>query len=783
MKAIIMAGGEGSRLRPLTCDCPKPMMQLMNQPVMQYALALLKKHGITQIAATLGYLPDSIIDYFADGEDFGVSLQYFIEKTPLGTAGGVRQAKDFLDETFIVLSGDGITDLNISEAIRFHREHNALATLVLKHEDNPLDYGVVSVDRENRVQRFYEKPDWSDVLSDTINTGIYILEPEVLDLIPENGVYDFGHDLFPALVEVGRPVYGYVMQGYWCDIGDVRAYLAATADAMKGHIRMDGIFAKPNHVVQMPGAVVDRSAILEGPCLIGPNAQVHAGAYVGPYSVIGRDCIVGEQASVKRAILWPGAQLEPQAHARGCVLASNAVLGQNAQAYEESVLGTGARIGERAVLLPGIKLWPGKQGADGERLEANLVWGGRREQSFMEGTLPIDSPTQATRSAQACAAVLKPRELLLGRTASTVSAAMWHAAAAGAMAQGVQVLDAGVCSLPQLRHALSTMRCDGAALVCDDRLIPLNDHGARILMRQQRSISTLNARQDFSCPFSGITRPVIDAGQTDLTYIAKTADQFAANPTEAASVALYAQSPHLLSLAERSFLRAGLDIRTEWQDACMELVSGEIGIWLDDVGEHAVFSDEHGALTESEQQLLLAWTALECGEHTLLLPVSATRAIQDLAERYDARAEYIAGEPALWMNELVNRQPLQFIMHFDGIQAALITLSLLTKRRLTLAQWKQSMPNVFRQNRSIPITPSETGRILHAFAEHEHNVELGGGIRFSRDNGWAWICPDESRPEFRIVTESHNAEFASELCDFCETELKRLSGASASDPQ
>ena len=194
MKAIIMAGGEGTRLRPLTCDCPKPMIQLMNRPVMQYALALLKSHGVTRVAATLGYQPDAVADYFGCGDDFGVDLSYFIEPSPLGTAGGVKQAAGFLDERFIVLSGDGVTDLDIAAAEAFHRERGALATLVLKHADNPLDYGVVLTDPDGRVRSFHEKPGWSDVVSDTVNTGVYILEPQALDYIPEGRAFDFGHD-------------------------------------------------------------------------------------------------------------------------------------------------------------------------------------------------------------------------------------------------------------------------------------------------------------------------------------------------------------------------------------------------------------------------------------------------------------------------------------------------------------------------------------------------------------------------------------------------------------
>lgn len=774
MKAIIMAGGEGSRLRPLTCDCPKPMMRLMDKPVMQFALELLRNHGITEIAATLGYLPDAITDAFGDGADHGVSLKYYIEKTPLGTAGGVRQAADFLDETFVVLSGDGITDLDISAAVAFHRNKNAQATLVLRREKDPTEYGVVSIDADGRIDGFYEKPGRCDVVSDTINTGIYILEPELLDRIPPDQPYDFGHDLFPALVKEGARIFGYVMDGYWCDIGDVRAYLSAHRAAMDGEIRLDGLSPRPGGIAVMPGASVDRTAVLEPPCLIASGARIHSGAHIGAYTVVGENCIVGERASLKRAILWPGAQVGAQAQARGCVLAAHACLGSGAQAYEESVLGAGASAGERAVLTPGVKLWPGKCAPDGERLEANLVWGNRRSEGFSGGAFMLSSPTQTLRAAQALAAVMKPRELVLGRCLSTVSGALWHAVASGAMSQGVQVVDAGVCTLPQLRHALSSLRAEAAALVCDDRLIPLNANGARISNRQQRAINTMHARHDFAGPFCGITLPVIAAGHTDIAYIADAAACFDADGHRAPNVAIHAQSPHLLSLAERTFTRAGLNVRAGWEDDMMELAPGELGVWLDEHGETAVLSDERGALSEAEQQLMLAWIALELGERELILPMSATRAAAELAGRYGARASYVVGETAMWMDELAGRAPLQFRLWFDGICSSLRAVSLLTKEGLTLDAWRRNVPHIHRRSRTVDVPVSETGRILHAFAEHEQDVELGGGVRFRRGDGWAWICPDEQRPEFRIVTESANAEFARELCDFCESELKKL---------
>lgn len=774
MKAIIMAGGEGSRLRPLTCDCPKPMMRLMDRPVMQYALELLRTHGVTQIAATLGYLPDAIPDYFGDGSDFGVNIEYFIEKMPLGTAGGVKRAACFLDETFIVLSGDGVTDLDITAAVEFHRRKGALATLVLRKDENPSEYGVVCTDPDGKISAFYEKPGRCDIISDTINTGVYILEPSVLDKIPDDRPFDFGHDLFPQLVREGLPVYGYIMDGYWCDIGDVRAYLEAHAAAMDGRIALEGIFPRPVRAVVMPGASVDKTAVLESPCFIASGAQIRAGAQIGAYSVIGENCIVGPRASLKKAILWPGAQVEADAQARGCVLAAHAALESGAQAYEESVLGSGASAGERSVILPGVKLWPGKCTMNSERLESNLVWGSRRTEGFAAGSFALSSPAQALRAAQACAAVLEPKELLLGRGASTVADAFWHAVASGAMAQGVQVVDAGVCTLPQLRHAQKLLRTDAAAMVTDARLIPLDENGARLSAKTQRAINTMNARHDYAGPFSGLTRPLQSAHQTEFAYIADAAACFGANPKAAPKIALHAESPHLLSIAERVFVRAGLSVRAGWEDDMMDLSPDETGVWLDERGETAVLSDERGALTEAERQLMYAWIALEYGERELLLPVSATRAVTVLAERYHARASYTAGETAVWMSDLAQQSGLQFMLWFDGIRSALCALSLLAEHGLTLNDWRAVMPRVHRRSRTVDVPLSETGRALHHFAQREPGAELGGGLRFTRGDSWAWICPDEQKPEFRIVTEAASAEFARELCDFCESELRRL---------
>ena len=880
MKAIIMAGGEGSRLRPLTCDCPKPMMRLMDRPVMQYALELLRAHGIKQIAATLGYLPDAIIDYFGDGSAFDVSLHYYVEEMPLGTAGGVKRAQDFLDETFIVLSGDGITDLNIAAALDFHRRKGSLATLVLRREVNPLEYGVVTTDSDGKIRAFYEKPARCDAVSDTVNTGIYIFEPQALSFIPDDCAYDFGHDLFPALVQAGEPVYGYVTDDYWCDIGDVRAYLSAHRAAMEGQIRLNGL-SGCNGAVVLPGARVDPTAILEAPCLIAQGAQVSAGARIGAYSVLGENAFAGKNADLKRSILWTGARAEDGAQLRGAILASGASIAPHAQAYEESVLGTGARMESRSVILPGIKLWPGKTIGAGEKLDANRVWGNRASDGFRNGSIPIPTPDRAARAAQSCMAVLNPCDLLLGRDDTPVSSALWHAAAAGAMAQGITVIDAGVCALPQLRFAQSLLRAQAAALIQEGQIVLLNDRSAPLSAKQRRSIDALLARHDYAPPFSAPTQSMQSSMHSESAYIAQAAANFRADPAAAPKILLNVESPFIRMLAEKALTRIGIkyetDAKSEKADhfrstelenllareafgikgafarennaaantqkenaqpkLCADLETHNEGVpnenqsksaagykspsptfsssnheggttfgeskthpqtpfsdsttvenaeapsssecavpflrvIIDNRGENASFADASGAFTEAEIHLLRAWIALESGERELLLPVSATRAIDDLARRYDARTTFVSGERAVWLNLLAEQSPLQFALWTDGICFAIRAISALTD--FGIPQWRSAMPRISRTNRRVAIPTERAGSVLRAFAESEPSAEFGGGVRFRHGRDWAWVCPDEFLPEFRVVTESASAESAEELCDFCIDTLNRL---------
>ncbi len=773
MKAVIMAGGEGSRLRPLTCACPKPMVPVLDRPVMAYTLDLLRRHGVAQAAVTLMYLASQVTSYFGDGTEYGVHLTYFTEPTPLGTAGSVGQAAHMLDETTVVLSGDGLTNCDLTAALRFHRERGALATLVLKKVQSPLEYGVVLTDGQGRVQRFVEKPGWGEVCSDAVNTGIYLLEPQAIAMIPSDRPWDFGRDMFPRMVEDGLPVYGWLMEGYWCDIGDSAAYLRAHVDLLDGRMGpLPGI--RPGVVNRAPGAIIDKSAVLEAPCYVGPGARVEAEARIGPYAVLGAGSQVGQEASVKRTVLMRGAQVEARCQLRGAVLQCSARAGQGSSAFEESVLGEGSLLGEGSTLMPGVKIWPHKVVGDGEKVGQNVVWGGQT-QRMVDGAFFVSGPAQLVRQAQAYAEAMGFREVVLARDESAVGLALHRAALAALMAQGVQVIDVGCASVAQTRYALGICGAQGALHVARDRVLPLGRAGTLLNREQQRRLLGLMAREDYPAPFSGVTRPPQLMSGTDRGYIQNIIGQARASFSAGISVkaALYCQHEQLLSLAERAFRRAGCPVRAEWEEELMELAPGEIGLWLSDSGESVGFSGQRGITAEPDSTLLLCWAALEMGIRTLVLPRGATRCAGQLARRYGAQVVWTASGDAAWQQGILRHAPQTFSLFFDGIQAALAVTARLADKDLSLDQALEQLPHIARRTQVVPVQLKDKGRLLKQLAQAFPGCDLSDGLTLERDRGWAWISPGGDRQQCLVMAESPDAEFARELCDFCYAQVEK----------
>ncbi|MBS1838984.1 MAG: NDP-sugar synthase, partial [Actinobacteria bacterium] len=321
MKAVIMAGGEGTRLRPLTSNAPKPMLPLVNRPMMEHIVELLTRHGIEDIVVTVAFMANAIRNYFGDGSEFGVHMVYASEETPLGTAGSVRNAMEELDDTFLVISGDVLTDVDLGHLVQVHHEQQALATIGLVRVENPLEYGIVITREDGSIERFLEKPTWGQVFSDTINSGIYVLEPAVFDYIAAEESVDFSGDVFPALLHDEQRLVGAICDGYWEDVGTLPAYVRAHKDILDRRVEV-GIpgFEMSTGVFVAEGAEVHPGAILTGPAVIGDNCFVDAGARIGEYTVLGTGVRVRSGAELERSVVHDNAYLGETVKLRGTVV-------------------------------------------------------------------------------------------------------------------------------------------------------------------------------------------------------------------------------------------------------------------------------------------------------------------------------------------------------------------------------------------------------------------------------------------------------------------------------
>src|SRR6202171_274873 len=340
MQAVVMAGGEGSRLRPLTINRPKPMVSIVNKPCLGHIFDLLKRHGITDAYVTLQYLASMIQDSYGDGGAVGMRLRYSVEETPLGTGGSVRQIGAGLDDTFIVISGDAMTDIDLTKVIAFPKERKAAVTLTLVRAATPLEYGVVITQPDGRISKFLEKPSWGEVFSDTINTGIYVIESRVLERFAIGEKFDFSKDLFPQLLADGEPLYGYVAEGYWTDVGSIDEYSRANADLLNGKMKSEPLGREILPGVFAGGHVeIEPTAKLTGPIYLGAGVRIGGGAeIIGP--TVLRDAVVVDQfAHIESSIVWRNSYVGERAELRGAIVGRQCALKARVVLEEGSVVG------------------------------------------------------------------------------------------------------------------------------------------------------------------------------------------------------------------------------------------------------------------------------------------------------------------------------------------------------------------------------------------------------------------------------------------------------------
>jgi len=820
MRAVLMAGGSGTRLRPLTCEIPKPMVPILNKPIAEHIINLLKKHKITEVIVTLYYLPDSIKDYFQNGEELGVKLKYSVEEDqPLGTAGCVKNIAELLDDTFIVISGDSITDFDLSAAIEFHRQKQSKATLVLSRVPHPMEFGVVITDQDSKIKRFLEKPSTSEIFSDTVNTGIYILEPEVLDYLPFQQECDFSTDLFPLLLEKGEPIYGYVAEGYWCDVGHLDSYKGAQYDALQGKVNLDwGNYSQKSPNIWVgKNTYIDPSAKLHPPLLIGDHCRIGAYVTLEAGTVLGDHVTIGSHANLRESIIWNGVTIGEEAYLASCVVARGTRIERRVEVLEGAVIGPLCVVGEESKISGGIKIWPGKRIEAGATLNINLIWGNTARKSLfgergVSGLANIDiTPEFAVKLGASYGSTFKPgSHVVVSRDQRTVSRMVTRSMISGLMSVGIHIQNLESTAIPISRTMTPRLDVVGGFHVRvhperpDDILVEFFDeNGINISKSKQKKIEGAYFKEDIrrvrvqdigSVAYpSQVTEIYRESFQTQLNVEAvrnsssKIVIDYAYSVSGAVLPELLAQfgcdavvlnaslRPVPISNDERETLLAQLG-------QVIEALKANLGVQVSANGEQFILVDEVGQPIRGQMLTALMVDMVLTAEprHSVVVPVHASSAVEQIARRHDGNVFRTKANPSALMEAahslpnvvLGGSSETGFIfprLHpgFDAMFSIAKLLEMLTIQERSLVQVRSELPRVHHRHTQLNCPSKVKGALMRHLIETKspENLELNDGVKITNphNDNWVLILPDAQHPVVHLYVNSEDREWTEQF--------------------
>ncbi len=844
MRAVLMAGGSGTRLRPLTCDLPKPMVPILNRPIAEHIINLLKRHQITEVIATLHYLPDVFRDYFQDGSNFGVQMTYAVEEDqPLGTAGCVKNIAELLDETFLVISGDSVTDFDLTKAIEFHKRKQSKATLILTRVPNPIEFGVVITDEDYRIRRFLEKPSTSEIFSDTVNTGIYILEPSVLEYLPASQESDFSKDLFPLLLKKDEPMYGYIAEGYWCDVGHLEAYRESQYDGLYRKVKLDYAYQEQSSGVWVgEDTHIDPSAKIVPPCLIGTNCRIGPGVQIDAGTVIGDNVTIGADANLKRPIIGNGATIGEEANLRACVIARGTRVDRRAHVLEGAVVGSLSTVGEEAQISPSVRVWPSKQIESGAILNINLIWGHTAQRNLFSqrgvtGLANIDiTPEFAVKLGAAYGSTLKPgSQVIVSRDQRSICRMVTRSMIAGLMSVGVNIQNLDATAIPMARTVVSTLSVAGGIHV---RLHPdrpdyiliefIDQKGINISKAQEKKIEGAYFKEDLRRvqihEIGNVTYPsqVVDNYCTafekhlNIEAIRHSNSKVIIDYTYAVSGAVLPQllakfgcdavvlnaslKPTAVSATEREQLLTQLG-------QVVEALKANFGVQVSANGEQLSLVDESGMPIRGEMltALMVSMILTAHPRGTVVVPVHSSSLVEEIARRHDGKVIRTKANPTALMEEC-SRDPnvvlggdaeIGFIfpqLHpgFDAMFSIAKLIEMLTIQERSLASMRTELPRVYHKTYTVRCPWTVKGALMRYLVETHpaQNLELIDGVKIlndQQDDNWVLILPDAGEPLVHLFANSHDRDWVNETLGDYRTRVQEFieqeQGVEASNTQ
>ena len=816
-----MAGGEGTRLRPLTSNQPKPMVPIVGKPCIEHIIELLRSHGLEDVIITLAFLPQAIRSYFGDGETLGVDIEYSVEELPLGTAGSVRLASAKLDETFLVISGDALCDVDLGSLVAKHKEKGAAVTIGLKSVDNPLEFGIVVTDEDGRVERFLEKPSWGQVFSDTINTGIYVLEPEVLTHIPAEGKYDFSKELFPLLLEMGRPIYGHVCEGYWQDIGNLDQYRQANFDALDEKVRLNiaGVRLRGNVWIG-EGADIHDPEDIEGPAFIGNHCRIARDASVGPYTVLSNGVTLRERARTVRTVIDAATHIGRSALIEGAVIGRSCDIRDHVRIQEGAAIGDEVTIGSESSIMPHVRIYPYKEVETGSQLYENLIWETRASSRLfgkdgVTGLVNVDlTPEIASRLATALGTALKRgARVVASRDSAPGCRMIKRAMISGLNAAGLDVADLRVSPPAVSRHVLKTQGIAAAVHVGLSHLDPeavfiriYEPPGILLTPALQTEIEKNFTRQELRRVSAGAVGSVSYPARVRESYAQDLLDSIDVDAVRERRFRIvvdygYSASSFVLPLvvgpmgveaisahgffAEETADRETLAQAVGHTKRLVTAIGADLGAVFDQSGERLYLVDEQGHEVPVDQTLLLYVSLLaRSGVHgKAAFPNTVTNKVDQLAgdaleivrtPNSLSDLTSAAAQPGMVFAGAVGGGYVfpDFLPAYDAVASLAKLLELLAPVGRPLSELVAELPEPTLIHRRLACPWAKKGLVMRVLNERlaGRDLDLTDGIKLRDEHGWSQVLPDPDEPLVHLYAEGETLAISEEL----EHEVREL---------
>ena len=828
MKAVIMAGGFGTRIQPLTSSMPKPMIPLVNRPIMLHIVELLKKHNITELVMLLYHQPEVIKKFFRDGSDFGVRITYVTPLEDMGTAGAVKSAEKYLSERFLIISGDLLTNFDLQKVLDFHEENQALATITLTPVKDPLQFGVVITDKEQKIIQFLEKPGWGEVISDTINTGIYVLEPEVLALIPEGENYDFSQDLFPKLLQMEAELYGFPVKGYWRDIGNTDSYREAHHEIFKGKINVKIDEPKQDVVGKDLRIGVDvklaESALLEGTVIIGDNSQILGSSAIKD-SVIGRNCTIEAGVKLVNCVIWDNVYIKKGARLTGCVICNNVRVGQGVVMEEGAIVADDTSIGEDALFRQDVKIWPRKVIEGGSIVSGNLIWGEKWKKSLFEGAM-IKGLTNIELTPEfmaklGCAygsTLPKGSHVITGRDQLRSSRMLKRSFMSGILSAGVNVRDLQMTPLPVLRYKLKTFGevggvhfRQGTDDLSSTEVVFLDADGLDFSSGMGKNVERIFYKENFRRAHYSEPGGIADLTGNIFAYYRegflraldgtlkknfKVVIDFNYSPASQLLPAILNElGCEVIGLNAYIDKERDVNLEEEKQHGLEQLVKivptleAQAGFWIDPTNELVILVDETGAI-HADVELLTLMTALILRSGVkgiFVVPVSAPSVVEQMAQEKGCSVvrtkssersmiEASLGHEVVMAGSMNGRFAFPgFQAAFDGMFTIAKSIQLMAQSGVPISRVVADVPARTFLQAGVPCAWEMKGGIMRKMSEDslEKEATFIDGIKLHFGEEWVLILPDQYLPCVHIFAEAKNPKHAQQLLTEYKEKVER----------